>query len=241
VSRVIYKNYSVCSGDIEVSQSFDASIADYNTLTVNGVWTAPDTYSSTPDWFTPYNNGFGSYDSFYFLPSDVPTGTFPISFSGTDGNEYLVVINKTAECGDISYSNKCCDSINIMWLNKYGGRENYIFGGIRKVFDINEGEDATFKTQELVLKNSKLSNVYKGVIANTGKIPKSHLIKLESLKTSIQAWVYDETLPAYYEFADRFYPIILDRESMILNDTKEKIIERSVRFRVAKEVNIQSQ
>jgi len=28
---------------------------------------------------------------------------------------------------------------------------------------------------------------------------------------------------------------------MILSDTKEKIVERSVKFRIAKEINIQSQ
>jgi hypothetical protein len=33
----------------------------------------------------------------------------------------------------------------------------------------------------------------------------------------------------------------LDRESIIINDTREKIIQRSVRFIVAKEVVTQSQ
>jgi len=239
--RIVYKVYNVCDSDGGVFQYFDDNIKNFTVLSVNGLWTAPNTYSTTPDWFTAYNDGFGNYSSWFFVPSSVPTGSYPISFSGTDGNEYLIVITKTATCADYSFSNKCCDSTNIVWVNTLGGYENYIFGGIRKVLELNEGDSDTFKTQDLTLKNSQLQNIYDTVIVNTGKIPLSHLTKLKSLRNSIQAWYYNESLPSYYEWASRFTPIILDREGMILSDTKEKIIERSVRFRIAKEINIQSQ
>ncbi len=239
--RIVYKVYNVCDSDSAVFQYFDDNVKNFTVLSVNGLWTAPNTYSATPDWFTSYNDGFGNYSSWLFVPSVVPTGTFPISFSGTDGNEYLIVITKTATCADYSFANKCCDSTNIVWVNTLGGYENYIFGGIRKVLEINEGDSDTFKTQDLTLKNSQLKNVYDTVVVNTGKVPLSHLEKLKSLRNSIQAWYYNENLPAYYEWSSRFTPIILDREGMILSDTKEKIIERSVRFRIAKEINIQSQ
>jgi hypothetical protein len=239
--RIVYKVYNVCDSDSAVFQYFDDNVKTFTVLSVNGLWTAPNTYSSTPSWFTSYNDGFGNYSSWLFVPSAVPTGSFPISYSGTDGNEYLIVINKTATCSDYSFANKCCDSTNIVWVNTLGGYENYIFGGVRKVLELNEGDSDTFKTQDLTLKNSQLQNIYDTVIVNTGNIPLSHLTKLKSLRNSIQAWHYNESLPSYYEWASRFTPIILDREGMILSDTKEKIIERSVRFRIAKEINIQSQ
>jgi len=239
--RIVYKVYNVCDSDGGVFQYFDDNIKNFTVLSVNGLWTAPNTYSTTPDWFTAYNDGFGNYSSWFFVPSSVPTGSYPISFSGTDGNEYLIVITKTATCVDNTFANKCCDSTNIVWVNTLGGYENYIFGGIRKVLELNEGDSDTFKTQDLTLKNSQLQNIYDTVIVNTGKIPLSHLTKLKSLRNSIQVWYYNESLPSYYEWANRFTPIILDREGMILSDTKEKIIERSVRFRIAKEINIQSQ
>lgn len=239
--RIVYKVYNVCDNDSAVLQYFDDNVKTFTVLSVNGLWTAPNTYASTPSWFTSYNDGFGNYSSWFFVPSNIPTGNYPISFSGTDGTEYLIVINKLATCVDNAYANKCCDSTNIVWVNSLGGFENYIFGGVRKVLELNDGDSATFKTQDLTLKNSQLQNIYNTVIVNTGKVPLSHLTKIESLRNSIQAWYYDSALPAYYEYSNRFIPIILDREGMILSDTKEKIVERSVKFRIAKEINIQSQ
>jgi hypothetical protein len=48
-------------------------------------------------------------------------------------------------------------------------------------------------------------------------------------------------LPTYYEFDKRFTPIFLDREAIITADNREQVIERTIKFRVAKEANIQSQ
>ena len=239
--RIVYKVYNVCDSDSPVFQYFDDNVKNFTVLSFNGLWTAPNTYSPSPDWFFAYNDGFGNISSWLFVPSNAPTGSYPMSFSGTDGNEYLIVVNKLATCVDSTFSNKCCDSTNIVWVNTLGGYENYIFGGIRKILELNEGDSDTFKTQDLTLKNSQLKNVYDTVVVNTGKVPLSHLEKLKSLRNSIQAWYYNESLPDYYEWNSRFAPIILDREGMILSDTKEKIIERSVRFRIAKEINIQSQ
>lgn len=68
-----------------------------------------------------YNDGSGNYSSYLFVPSNVPTGTYPISFSGTDGNEYIIIIEKTATCEGNVFTNKCCPSINLVWVNQNGG------------------------------------------------------------------------------------------------------------------------
>jgi len=239
--RIINKHIVVCDDSSAVLNFFDERIINFAVLTVNGLWTAPGTYDSTPDWFTAYNDGFGNYSSYLFVPSNVPTGTYPISFNGTDGNEYIIVIEKTAVCEDNVFINKCCPSINLVWVNQNGGFENYIFSGKRQVYEVTEGEAETFKTYDMTIKNAEIAGIYTTVLVNTGVMPSSHLAKIESLKKSIQAWVYDETLPSYYEFDKRFTPIFLDREAIITADNREQVIERTIKFRVAKEANIQSQ
>jgi hypothetical protein len=139
------------------------------------------------------------------------------------------------------FDNDCCPSINIVWINRLGGYENYIFSGKRQVYELEDGEAIQFKTYNLTKKNAQLNNIYRAVILNTGIIPVEHTTKLESLRNSIQAWVYDDTLPSYTDFADRFTPILVDRDSMIIRDTREKIVERTVRFIIAKEIVIQKQ
>ena len=96
-------------------------------------------------------------------------------------------------CTDYSFANKCCDSTNIVWVNTLGGYENYIFGGIRKVLELNEGDGDTFKTQDLTLKNSQLKNVYDTVVVNTGKVPLSHLGKLKSPVVNLTGFLYPAT------------------------------------------------
>jgi hypothetical protein len=239
--RIINKHIVVCDDSSAVFNFFDESIINFAVLTVNGLWTAPDTYDATPSWFTAYNDGFGNYSSYLFVPSNVPTGTYPISFSGTDGNEYIIIIEKTATCEGNVFTNKCCPSINLVWVNQNGGFENYIFSGKRQVYEVTEGESETFKTYDMTIKNAEIAGIYTTVLVNTGVMPSSHLAKIESLKKSIQAWLYDETLPIYYEFDKRFTPIFLDREAIITADNREQVIERTIKFRVAKEANIQSQ
>jgi len=238
--RIVYKLYNVCDSDIPVFQYFDDNVINFTTLSLNGLWTAPNTYSSLPSWFYAYEV-YGDYKGWLFNPSAIPTGTFPISFSGTDGNEYIVVIEKTATCEDNVFTNKCCPSINLVWVNQNGGFENYIFSGKRQVYEVTEGEAETFKTYDMTIKNAEIAGIYTTVLVNTGVMPSSHLAKIESLKKSIQAWLYDETLPSYYEFDKRFTPIFLDREAIITADNREQVIERTIKFRVAKEANIQSQ
>ena len=239
--RIINKHIVVCDDSSAVFNHFDESIINFAVLTVNGLWTAPYTYDATPSWFAAYNDGSGNYSSYLFVPSNVPTGTYPISFNGTDGNEYIVVIEKTATCEDNVLANKCCPSINLVWVNQNGGFENYIFSGKRQVYEVTEGEAETFKTYDMTIKNAEIAGIYTTVLVNTGVMPSSHLAKIESLKKSIQAWLYDETLPIYYEFDKRFTPIFLDREAIITADNREQVIERTIKFRVAKEANIQSQ
>jgi hypothetical protein len=232
--KIVYKSYNLCATNGVISEPLDAFTNTPRTLL--GRWNG-SAYVTAPVWFT-----WISGTSYTFNMASVTTGTTVIGFSA-DGIEYLIIINKGSVCAPttISYTPECCTGLNIVWLNREGGYQSFLFGGKRAIYEINDGEAETFKTQNLTLKNSSLKDVYRAVVVNTGVIDRELLSVLESLRNSIQAWVYDEDLPDYLNFEDRFTPIIVDRESMIVRDTKERIVERTFRFLIAKELNIQGQ
>ena len=231
--KIVYKSYNLCATNGVVSEPLDVFTNTPRTLL--GRWTG-SAYVTVPAWFT------WTGTSYTFNMASVTTGTTVIGFSA-DGIEYLIIINKGSVCAPavISYTPECCTGLNIVWLNREGGYQSFLFGGKRAIYEINDGEAETFKTQNLTLKNSSLKDVYRAVVVNTGVINSELLSVLESLRNSIQAWVYDEELPDYLNFEDRFTPIIVDRESMIVRDTRERIVERTFRFLIAKELNIQGQ
>ena len=236
--RVIYKEYNLCTTDNLISERIDAFTNSPRTLL--GEWT-PNGYVSAPLWFGWYSI-FSSLQVYDFNPSTLSEGTTVIGFLA-NGVEYLIVINIGSTCGYSlpSVSGTCCNGYNLVWLNQYGGYESFLFTGKRIIFELNEGETSQFKTQNLTLKNSEIKNLYRAVVVNTGLIEKERLNNLESLRSSIQAWVYDEELPEYYNYEDRFTPIVIDRDSFVVNDTKEKVVDRSIRFLIAKEKVIQGQ
>ena len=231
--KIVYKSYNLCATNGVISEPLDTFTNTPRALL--GRWTGSG-YVTVPAWFT------WTGTSYTFNMASVTTGTTVIGFSA-DGIEYLIIINKGSVCAAavISYTPECCTGLNIVWLNREGGYQSFLFGGKREIYEINDGEAETFKTQNLTLKNSSLKDVYRAVVVNTGVIDRELLSVLESLRNSIQAWVYDEELPDYLNFEDRFTPIIVDRESMIVRDTRERIVERTFRFLIAKELNIQGQ
>lgn len=240
--KVTLKKYSGCNTQSnEFIEQVDNSLLG-KLVTYNGLWVSDGVYTTPPFDFAEILDPTLSFIVSWNLQllGLYPIGTYPLSISGSDGNEYFIIVEVVAACDLPTYTLDCCNSINIVWLNREGGFENYIFTGRRQIFEVEEGEAIEFKTSNLTRKNAQIENIYNAVVVNTGDIPKEHLIKLASLRSSIQAWVYTE-LVGYIDFTERLTPILIDRQSIIVNDTREKIIQRSVRFIVAKEVVTQSQ
>lgn len=235
------KKYTSCNVNT-FNETLDAVFVRAQ-LTYNGLFVSNGVYSTAPFTFNTTSNLDGYVIQYTADLTGTANGTYPLSFSANDGSgdEYFVIFEVVTACEIPTYTLDCCGAINLVWLNKEGGYENYIFTGRRQVYEVEGGEAIEFKTANLTRKNAQLSNIYNAVIVNTGDIPREHLVKLASLRSSIQAWIYEGELPAYIEFDERFEPILIDRDSIVVNDTREKIIQRSVRFIVAKEVVIQSQ
>jgi hypothetical protein len=220
-----YKNYSICFGDVV-----------QETLPI-----------ANP--FVTYYTNFINVPSFVELEEDIlagnyigwqingnTTGQFTFTFqefTGTGFKNWTVNINIGA-CGTVVYDNCCDNQYNIAWLNREGGWQNYIFTGI-KTFEIRQGDSTTFKTFSKVLKYQSKTNVYNGVVVTTGSIPRSHVDYLSSLRTSIQAYLYNDVTQGWD------IEIFIDTEDFETYTSRQKIFDISIPFIYAKELIVQSQ
>jgi hypothetical protein len=132
------------------------------------------------------------------------------------------------------YVNCCDNDINIGWFNRLGGWQNYIFSGV-KTFEVKVEDTKTFKSFERVKKFSEITGVYEGEIVTTGNIPQAHADYLDSLRYSIQAYVYNETTSAWD------LPILVDVNSWVKYSSRDKLFDVRIRFIYATEKIIQSQ
>lgn len=136
----------------------------------------------------------------------------------------------------VDYNNCCVNypngRVNIVWLNREGGYQNYIFQGV-KTFEQRVGDERTYKDGS-ILKLSQRKNVYSGRIVTTSNIPQLHVDYLDSLRTSIQAWEWNESDDTYTE-------ILLDNSDYVKYTTRQKLFDISIRFIYAEEIIIQTQ
>jgi hypothetical protein len=241
--KITLKKYSNCnSKTVTLIEQVDASLLGVLT-TYNGVWVSDGTYTTAPfDFAEIFDPTLSFIVSWEINPlGNYPLGVYPLSISGNDGNEYFVIVEVIAACELPTYELSCCNSLNIVWVNREGGFENYIFTGKNKVFEIESGDEITFKNSDLQRKYAEKKSIYRALQIGTGRIPKAHSVKIESLRNSIQAWLYDEALPPYIDFSERLIPIYIDFDSFTVLDTSVKGYEANIRFLIAKELVIQSQ
>lgn len=139
----------------------------------------------------------------------------------------LVVVDSLYEEID-----NCCsdENVNIVWLNRQGGRGNFIFTQ-RKDFNIDIGKKNDYISND-TRKYSEIKDVYNGFSVYATGITKNQLIFLDTLRYSIQCW----------EFKDNgFIPLYLDIKSFEKYNTKENMYEVKLDFIYAKRINIQRQ
>ena len=241
--KITLKKYSGCNSQTNIfTQNVPSNLLGVLT-TYNGLYEGNNTYSTPPFSVTMELDETNTFITRWTIDiaGSYANGTYPLSITGTDGNEYFIVIEVTDVCEIPTYTLNCCNAYNIVWVNREGGFENYIFTGKNQVFEVESGDEITFKTSDLVRKFAEKKSIYRAVQIGTGKIPKSHSVKIESLRNSIQAWLYDEDAPIYIDFEERFIPIYIDFDSFTVLDTSLKVYEVNLRFLIAKELAIQSQ
>lgn len=129
----------------------------------------------------------------------------------------------------------CCGEVyNIAWFNRLGGWQNYIFTGV-KTFEVRIDDVKTFKNFDRVKKYNEIKGVYEGVIATTGNIPQAEADLLDTLRYSIQSFMYNETTSAWD------IPLMLDIDSWVKYSSRDKLFDVRIRFIYATEKIIQTQ
>lgn len=187
--------------------------------------------STLPAWIT--NNTINSYTQFWSLaPTSVGTYYYNASaylrnnFTG-DASITVIVVESLYEEID-----NCCsdENVNIVWLNRQGGRGNYIFTQ-RKDFNVEVGKTNTYISND-IKRYSEIKNVHNGFKVYAKGISKNQIDFLDTLRYSIQCWQFINGV---------FVPLILDIGSFEKYNTKENMYEISMNFLYAERLNIQRQ
>ena len=187
--------------------------------------------STLPAWIT--NNTIGSYTQFWSLaPTSI--GTFYYNASAYLRNTFegaalitVIVVESLYEEID-----NCCsdENVNIVWLNRQGGRGNFIFSQ-RKDFNVEIGKKSTYITND-IKRYSEIKNVHNGFKVYATGISKNQIDFLDTLRYSIQCWQFINGV---------FIQLILDIGSFEKYNTKENMYEISMNFLYAERLNIQRQ
>jgi hypothetical protein len=187
--------------------------------------------STLPAWIT--NNTIGLYTQYWSL-SPTSTGTYYYNASAYLRNSFQGAASITVIVVDSLYEeiDNCCsdENVNIVWLNRQGGRGNFIFTQ-RKDFNVEIGKKSTYLTND-IKRYSEIKNVHNGFKVYATGITKNQIDFLDTLRYSIQCWQFVNGV---------FIPLILDIGSFEKYNTKENMYEISMNFLYAERLNIQRQ
>jgi hypothetical protein len=126
--------------------------------------------------------------------------------------------------------------LNFAWLNNSGGWNSYaIECKYVKGYDI--GRQQVYLTGDNIQKRTELDDVYQNYSLTAELLSTFELDLLASLRTSIQAYLYNETS------LDFDIPILIDPSSFQTYGNRQRATERSASFsfKVATQENIQTQ
>lgn len=187
--------------------------------------------STLPAFIT--NNTINSYTQTWTL-SPTSTGTFYYNASVYLRNIFEGAASITVIVVDSLFEeiDNCCsdENANIVWLNRQGGRGNFIFTQ-RKDFNVEIGKKSTYLTND-IKRYSEIKNVHNGFKVYSTGLTLNQIDFLDTLRYSIQCWQYINGV---------FIPLILDIGSFEKYNTKENMYEISMNFLYAERLNIQRQ
>lgn len=162
------------------------------------------------------------------------TGCFSFDFelAGSPLFTLGVCVSPVAELVEVCAK----DTLNFAWLNERGGFSSLALEG-RFIEGRDLGAEATVVTAERVLKRVELRDVYKTNEIRGGVIGKAQLDLLADLRSSIQAFLYDEESGAFD------IPIVIDRQSFTTygNRFNQSETRFAFRFRYAQQIRVQTQ
>ena len=191
--------------------------------------------SSLPAWFVN-NTDVNDYSTFWEI-TPILNGTYTYDVDVYSSDEPTLVGTGviTLNVADI-YNNvtNCCSDTdtNIVWVNRQGGRQNYIFN---QRFDnlVEVGKASTFINNGII-KYSDRGRVYNSKVVYVTGLTKTEIDYLDTLRYSIQAWEFN---PSTLEFT----PILLESSNFNKYNSKENMYEFSLTYKYARQLDIQKQ
>jgi hypothetical protein len=125
----------------------------------------------------------------------------------------------------------CCDEqVNIVWFNRVGGYQNYIFTQ-RKDYGVKMGKEISFINNDKI-KYGEKGRVYNRKIVYASGISENEMDNISTLPYSIQAWEYKD---------GEFTEIYVDSQDLIKYTTKDGFLEVNISFIYSKNLRIQRQ
>ena len=190
----------------------------------------------------PCTGGVGDYLADDYNPADYLTGgqlnsvTGCFSFVFSLDSETLFTLNICVT--PVSELINVCkdDVLNIAWLNQLGGYSSFAIEGkyiAGRVF----GNDQTIITSNNILKRVEFLDVYETFEIRGGVLSKIQLDLLQSLRSSIQAYLFNQNTQAWD------IPIVIDRSSFSTYGNKFNQAETrfAFSFKLSRLVKIQTQ
>jgi hypothetical protein len=213
------------------------------------------TDQALPDWIqataegdnikliiNPCTGGVADYLAEDYNPTDYLTSgqlnsvtgcfTFVFSLGGDTLFTLNICVTPVSELVDVCKA----DVLNFAWLNEIGGFSSFAIES--KYLQGREfGADQTIVTSTRVLKRIEYKDVYDTFQLSGGVLSKNQLDLLQSLRSSIQAYLYNEDTQAWD------IPIVIDRGSFNTYGNRFNQAETrfAFRFRLSQQVRIQTQ
>jgi hypothetical protein len=261
-SKGIVNNFVSNPNQTEITtstQSINLQLLSCEPKEINWLGVAPTTgfsvSPSLPDWIqatadgnnikliiNPCTGGVADYlaDDYnladYLTSGQLNSVTGCFSFVFSLGGDTLFTLNvcvtPVSELVDVCKA----DVLNIAWLNQLGGFSSFALEG-KFIKGRDFGSDQTIVTSTLILKRIEYKDVYDTFEIRGGVLSKNQLDLLQSLRSSIQAYLYNSNTQAFD------IPIVIDRGSFNTygNRFNQSETRFGFRFRLSQQVRIQTQ
>lgn len=188
-----------------------------------------------PAWFIE-NTDVNGYSTFFEITAPLNgTYTYQVEVWNAATKTFLEFATLTVIAQE-TFNNitNCCsdENTNIVWFNRQGGWQNYIF---TQRFDnaVEVGKATTFINNG-VIKYADRGRVYNSKTVYVTGLTKTEIDYLDTLRYSIQAYEFNQSL-------ETFTPILLDSANFNKYNSKENMYEFSLTYKYATQLDIQKQ
>lgn len=190
----------------------------------------------------PCTGGVADYLSNDYNPADYltsgqlnsVTGEFIFTFSLSGSPLFILTVFVVPVSELVNVCSE--DVLNFGWLNQLGGFSSFAVES-KYIKGREFGNDQTIVTSTRVLKRIEFKDVYDTFQLSGGVLSKNQLDFLQSLRSSIQVFLYNELTQAWD------IPIVIDRGSFLTHGNRFNQSETrfSFKFKVSQQVRIQTQ